>query len=153
MVLDYTTEGKVKIDMRDYLNKHVLSELPPEFSGTAVTPAGIHLFEVDPDAEKLNKSDSELFHHVVAQLLFVCKRGRPDLQTAVAFLTTRVKTPDIDDMKKLKRAIAYVRETIDLVLTLESDKLMNIYWWVDASFAIHPDAKSHLGGTMSLGGG
>ena len=55
MVLDYTTEGKVKIDMRDYLNKHVLSELPPEFSGTAVTPAGIHLFEVDPDAEKTEK--------------------------------------------------------------------------------------------------
>ena len=153
MVLDYTTEGKVRVDMRDYLKKNVLSELPEDFSGTAVTPAGIHLFDVDPNAEKLNKSDSELFHHVVAQLLFVCKRGRPDLQTAVAFLTTRVKNPDIDDMKKLKRAIAYVRETIELVLTLETDKLMNIYWWVDASFAVHPDAKSHTGGTMSLGGG
>ena len=55
-------------------------------------------------------------------------------------------------MKKLKRAIAYLRETIELVLTLESDGLMNIYWWVDASFGVHPDMKSHSGGTMSLGG-
>ena len=42
-------------------------------------------------------------------------------------------------MKKLKRAIAYLRETIELDLTLESDGLMNIYWWVDASFGVHPD--------------
>ena len=153
MVLDYTNEGKVKIDMRDYLKKNVLAELPEGFSGTAVTPAGVHLFDVDENAEKLNSKDAELFHHVVAQLLFACKQGRPDLQTAVAFMTTRVKNPDIDDMKKLKRAIAYLRETIELVLTLESDGLMNIYWWVDASFGVHPDFKSHSGGTMSLGGG
>ena len=100
MVLDYTNEGKVKIDMRDYLMKNVLAELPEGFSGTAVTPAGVHLFDVDENAEKLNSKDAELFHHVVAQLLFACKRGRPDLQTAVAFLTTRVKNPDVDDMKK-----------------------------------------------------
>ena len=25
-----------------------------------------------------------------------------------------------------------------------------IHWWVDASFAAHPDFKSHMGGTMSL---
>jgi hypothetical protein len=31
---------------------------------------------------------------------------------------------------------------------------MNIMkWWVDASFALHPDMKSHTGGVMSLGRG
>ena len=30
-------------------------------------------------------------HHVVAQLLFLCNCARHDIQTAVAFLATRVK--------------------------------------------------------------
>ena len=28
-----------------------------------------------------------------------------------------------------------------------------IEWWVDASFAVHPDVKGHTGGTMTLGKG
>ena len=28
-----------------------------------------------------------------------------------------------------------------------------IRWWVDASFAVHPDMKSHTGATMSMGRG
>jgi hypothetical protein len=28
-----------------------------------------------------------------------------------------------------------------------------IKWWIDASFAVHPDMRSHTGGTMSLGKG
>eukprot|EP00978_Attheya_sp_CCMP212_P015107 scaffold38838_cov56-Attheya_sp.AAC.3 len=39
-------------------------------------------------------------------------------------------------------------------LTLEADSLHIIKWWVDASYAVHPDAKSHTGGTpMLLGKG
>jgi hypothetical protein len=28
-----------------------------------------------------------------------------------------------------------------------------IKWWIDASFTVHPDMRSHTGGTMSLGKG
>ena len=41
----------------------------------------------------------------------------------------------------------------DLALTLEVDDLHVIKWWVDASFAIHPDMRNHMGGTMLLGKG
>ena len=37
---------------------------------------------------------------VIAKLLFLCKRAHPDIQTAVAFLTTRVMAPDEDNYKK-----------------------------------------------------
>ena len=47
----------------------------------------------------------------------------------------------------------YLRATIDLVLTLEADDLHILKWWVDASYAVHPDMKSHTGGTMSMGKG
>lgn len=38
-------------------------------------------------------------------------------------------------------------------LTLEADDLQVIKWWVDASFAVHRDMRSHTGGTMSMGKG
>ena len=119
----------------------------------AATPASAHLFEVDDKQEKLPKEQAEMFHHIVAKTLFLCKRARPDLQTAVAFLTTRVKAPDMDDYKKLRKMIRYLRATRDLFLTLEGDSMSVIKWWVDGSFAVHPDMRSHTGAVMSLGKG
>lgn len=40
-----------------------------------------------------------------------------------------------------------------LVLTLEADRLDVVKWWVDSSFAVHKDMRSHTGGAMSLGKG
>ena len=94
-----------------------------------------------------------MFHHNTAKLLFLSKRARPDIQTAVAFLTTRVKLPDRDDYKKLARVMKYLRATVDLSLILEADDLNVVKWWVDGSFAVHPDMKSHTGATMLLGKG
>jgi hypothetical protein len=64
-----------------------------------------------------------------------------------------VKAPDEDDYKKLRRTMQYLRGSLDLLLTLEADDVRVIKWWVDASYAVHPDMKSHTGGTMSLGKG
>jgi hypothetical protein len=47
----------------------------------------------------------------------------------------------------------YLRGTNNLILSLEADKMHVIKWHVDASFAVHPDMKSHTGATMSLGKG
>jgi len=38
-------------------------------------------------------------------------------------------------------------------LTLETDNVNIVIWWVDASFAVHPDMMSHTGGAMTLGKG
>ena len=46
-----------------------------------------------------------------------------------------------------------LRNWPNLMLTLEADSLSVFKWWVDASFAVHPDMKSHTGATMSLGKG
>ena len=36
------------------------------------------------------------------------------------------------------------------LLTLEADSLQIVKWLVNASYAIHPDMKSHTGVAMSL---
>jgi hypothetical protein len=47
----------------------------------------------------------------------------------------------------------YLRATANLPLTLEADIAHIVKCWVDASFAVHLDMKSHTGGMMSLGKG
>jgi len=120
-------------------------------AGTAKTPAACHLFNTDDGATKLDEKKAQLFHHMVAKLLYLCRRTRQDIQTAIAFLCTRVKSPDEDDYKKLTRVVQYLRDTTKLTLTIEPDD--NPRWWVDSSYAVHPDMKSHTGVFMSIGKG
>jgi hypothetical protein len=153
MTLDFSNPGKVKIIMKEYI-QGMLNEIPDDMDGVAVTPAPRHIFDVnETNPVKLDEDKSVMFHHNVAKLLFLCKRAKPDIQTAVAFLCTRVKSPDEDDYKKLARVMKYLRATIHIPLTLEADNLRLMKWWVDAAFAVHPDMKGHTGGTFSLGRG
>ena len=89
---------------------------------------------------------------MVAKGLFVCKRARPDLHTAIALLCTRVQDPNEDDWEKLVRVLKYCNATRGDVLFLWADDLHVIKWFVDAAFAVHPDFKSHTGGGMTMGG-
>jgi len=152
MTLDFSEDGKVKIIMRDYIDK-ILEELPDDYIGTATTPATEKLFSVRPEADKLDKNEADFFHTMVAKLLFLTMRSRPDILTAVSFLTTRVSHPDTDDKFKLRRVIQYLRETRDLHLTLEPQDLHVYKWWIDGSFAVHPDMRGHTGASMSNGKG
>lgn len=152
MTIDYTEAGKCKIRMSDYIEE-MLDDIPKDMIGDASTPAADHLFHVDNNATTLDETAAQLFHHITAKLLFLSKRARPDIQTAVAFLTTRVKGPDNDDYKKLARVMKYLNSTKKLTLVLEADDLTVVKWWVDGSYGVHPDMRSHTGGTMSLGKG
>jgi hypothetical protein len=69
------------------------------------------------------------------------------------FLCTRVQSCNEDDYKKLIRMLKFLRATKDDFLTLSATSLHNVRWWVDASYAVHPDIKSHTGGALSLGRG
>ena len=132
----------------------MLTETPNDMLGVAATPAANHLFVVDQECKKLSTEESETFHHLIAKLLYLSRRARPDIQTAVGYLTTRVSNPDEDDYKELSRVVKYLRATIDLTLTLEATNGLSILkWWVDGSFGVHPDLRSHSGGVMSAGGG
>ena len=153
MTLNYSVPGKFTIRMDDYM-QGILNEAPADMDGAMLTPAAQHLFEVDNAAKCLPPEKAELFHHLMAKLLFLCKCAWPGLQTTIAFLTTRVKQPDTNDYKKLTHTICYLHGTPDLVApTLKADNAHVVKWWVNASFTVHPDMHSHTGGMMSLSKG
>jgi hypothetical protein len=102
---------------------------------------------------KLDKDKSTVFHNLVAKTLFATKRARPDTCTAIAFLTTRVRAPTIDDWRKLSHLMKYLRGTRIMPLILSGDGSGVLKWWVDASFAVHPNMRRHSGGGLSMGRG
>jgi hypothetical protein len=125
MTLDYSERGKVKIQMLDNVDK-MLADLPTEMDGEAPSPVANHLLTAKDDQTKVDQNKAQFFHTYVAKTLFLCKRARPDLQTAVAFLSTRVKSCDEDDYKKLIRMLQFLWAARGDFLTLSADSLHNV---------------------------
>ena len=153
MTLDFTEKGKVVVKMSAYI-KNMLKDAPASMDGHAITPAATHLFKVNTDNPKLMcKEKKELFVHLVMQGLYLSQRGRPDIRTAISFLCSRLNCPDKDDFKKLTRMIWYLRHTLYMCLVLGKDDSDSVRWWIDASYAVHPNMRGHTGATMSMGNG
>lgn len=128
MMLDYTTKGKSHYQCMSTATKFILKS---DMNRVSKTPTTGHLFNINPDAAKLPEDRAQLFHHLVAKFLYLCRCTRQDTQKAVAFLCTRVKEPDKDDYKKLMKVMQYIRNTKDLTLTIKPST--DPKWWVDSS--------------------
>jgi len=154
MDLDYSESGTAIVSMIKYLRK-IFVDFSEDITSTAATPAADHLFKVRAEelARLLPEEQAQQFHRTVAQLLFLSARARPDIKTAVAFLTTRVRKPDEDDWGKLKRVLKYLKGTMHMKLRLTVDNMQFLRWWVDASYGVHWDCRGHTGMMMSLGKG
>jgi hypothetical protein len=154
MKLDYSKEGAVIIDMVSYVDT-MLDGYPQEDlkSHNVSSPWTKDLFNVDPKSKLLDQNKAEQFHTTTAQGIFLCKRGRPDISPAIAFLSTRVQRPTEEDWNKLSRMMKYLKKTRTDRLTLEASDKLTATWYVDASFAVHPDFRSHTGVAMTLGKG
>lgn len=132
MRFDYTKPGHVIIHMVDCI-KMILDNAPADMNGKANNPASSHHFVVNPDATAPSNDDKEIFVHHVMQLLYLSQRAQPDIRTAIAFLCGRLNRPDCDE--------------------LAADGTGTLYWWVDASYTVHPDMKGQTGGSFSMGPG
>ena len=150
MTFDYTVPGKVRITMSKYVND-LLEEY--QVTGSAATPASSNLFDIDSESELLSGEQSEAFHPRVAKLLYLVKRVRPDGLTTVAFLSTRIKAPTEQDWTKLSRLLKYINSTRDFGIVLDADMNVCVLVYVDASYGVHADGKSHTGVVISLGRG
>jgi len=69
----------------------MLEELPMDMQVIAKVPAASHLFMTNENCTALPEDKAQLFHHPIAKLLYLCRCTGQDIQTAVAFLCTRVK--------------------------------------------------------------
>ena len=153
MHFDFSTPGEVHIDMIDYVTS-MIEDFSVKLSKTDTrkSPAADDLFDIG-NGQKIPKELAEEFHTFVAKGLFACKRARPDIHTAISVLCTRVQNPTEEDWRKLIDVLKFLNGTRTDKLKLSIEDLSIIKWFVDASFAVHPDFKSHTGGMMTMGKG
>ena len=113
-----------------------------DVSKSVTYPATKKLFEVREDSEKLSDKKGGLFQLVVEKLLFIMKRYRPELETAVGLLNTRVSKSEVDDWKKLRRILRFVHCTLKEKRCFGATSLDEIFKWVDESYAVYNEMKS-----------
>jgi hypothetical protein len=148
MVFNFEQEGDYKISIDGFV-KELLSTCE-HIAGKAKTTASNDLFAVNEESPLLSTSKCQEFHSSTAKLLYLAKRTKPDLLTTVSFLTTRVQNPIEEDWSKLERSIRYVRGTKEMGKRLEACKVLALIVYANASFAVHPNMRSHTGTVITL---
>jgi hypothetical protein len=107
---------------------------------------------VNKNAELLNAEETSYFHTVMAKLLYLAKRARPDILMVISFLFTQVTNPTMEDMAKLNQLLGYLHGTRDQVLTINKPHDNQLVMYVDAAYALHKKGESQSGVVIAMGG-
>jgi hypothetical protein len=149
MVLDFTYVRQVSVTMSGYTDDVLKSS---GIAGTARTHGTDGLFEVRDTALPVPEEVRVWFHKHAAMILYLAKRARPELLTAVSYLATRVTKFDGDDVDKLIRLIRYIRGTRELGMLLRPGASgIRVHLFVDASYGVQADGRSHTGSCVVIG--
>ena len=106
--------------MQEYVEECI--EVFDEEMKKSITPAKHNLFEVNED-EKMSEARMEVFNHIVANLLYVFKQVRVDIDLAVSFLCIGVSRSTEEDWGKLRRLLHYLWDTIDIPMIIGANGL------------------------------
>ena len=83
------------------------------------------------EAELLEEDRYEMFHHSVAQLMFMISQFRRYINMAASLLITRVKITDEYYCGKLKIVLKYLKGTNHTKLMLIVDSFSVVNWWIN----------------------
>jgi len=141
--------GTILVSQQDYIGS--IRDRYPEYFLTDTSVKTPYTQELFTQTDTSPAEDPKAFLSVVMSLVYTCTRARPDIFLAISYLCTRAKEPTKEDETKLKRVCTYLINTIDLSLAFTPDVNLNIISWIDASYAIHEDAKGHSGVVIHIG--
>jgi hypothetical protein len=141
-------DGVVEMSMEAFIDE-ALKEYGADVTARN-TPATAKLFDLIP-GEELNDNERKKFHTQVMRLLYLAQRLRQDILLPVLFLCTRVKCPTREDNKKLDRVFGYLKQTKGLTKKMRCRDEARLIAYIDASFGLHFDGKSHSGCCIMIG--
>ena len=127
----------------------MFDDIPEDMKVKSTTPTVHHLFNISEDTINLSQTNTDIFHNFLAQLIYLSKRTRPDIQISISFLRTRTIGPCTYEYNNLERGMEYIQRIIGLPLILSINKSGNIKWYFDAAFVVHKDTRIHTGGFMN----
>jgi hypothetical protein len=135
------------INIRFYVDQVLEGEEVEVFA----SPGTKNMFIVESNSKVLLEEVRKGFHSKTAKLLYLAKRARLDILTAVTFLCTRVQAATEEDRSKLHRVLGYLKGTREHSLVLHALGENRITAYVDAAYAIHDDSKSYSGMVVYAG--
>ena len=131
MTLDFSTKRQVKISMVDYVKEIVAAwDKAPKLDNDGFT---------EVKSRRVMKSKSS----AAPENLFKINEDATMLNTEMATAFHNI----------VAKALYVVKRAIDMPLILGSNSSGVLNWFVDASFAVHPNMRGHTGGGLTLGRG
>ena len=103
------------------------------------TPGVPHLLKVNDNAERPDTERTNFFHSVAAKPLYVTKQTKPFIELELAYFTLRVENSNVDDWKKMKRCITFIKKTKEDKRIIGCFNLKELFNWVDALSDVHPN--------------
>ena len=99
---------------------------------------------------RLENKYADILHSIVANILWLSKGGRPDIEPVISFLCTRVTKSTKEEKYKFRRVFQYLKQTIDDKRIMGADSLSQLRTWGNYSYEVQPDLKSHTINGMSF---
>jgi hypothetical protein len=107
--------------------------------------------DIDTNPILLSATDQHLYMQKVGAINYLAVNTRPDIAFAVGWVARKMKNPTEFDMNQVNRILSYIFQTKHLGLTFTGQGGVVLSVYVDASYAIHDDRKSHFGICMFIG--
>ena len=143
------TDSGINLDMIAYIQKCLEGR---DIGRKVNSPATDSLFDIPEDGVPLSEENSKTFHSDVAKLLYLAKRTRGQILTAVSHLSGRVMAPTDDDQKKLNRVFDYLSATVDEVVCFQLGGSVEPEVYIDASYGVHANGSSRTGMVIMMAG-
>ena len=112
---------------------------------TYANPASYHLFKTREYSTVLEGTHTNIYPNFVANALFYTNKARPEIYTAVEFISMQVRTQDEDEWKKLACMMRYLCGTPKQRITLRADRINLVNWWLDGFHGVQPNCRVHTG--------
>lgn len=143
--VDGVTRSGLSITMPNFLEECLVDG---NTAGTAKTPATAELFNINKKLKPIGSPNA--FLAKLMKLMYLARKCRHDILLPCCFLATRSKEPTSEDWAKLSRIYRYLNGTRGLPLNIAPDSLQ-LRAYVDASYAVHKDAKGQSGRVVAIG--
>ena len=113
-------------------------------------PSTFELF--DDTSSHSTPCDIKLYRHLLGCLIH-CLRTRYDCQTEVIHLSSKMSNPTMADLAKVVLVLRYLMGTPKLGPTYFTTQGPILSCFVDCSYGVHPDGRSHGGFSLHIGRG
>jgi hypothetical protein len=97
-----------------------------------------------------NATNKTKYASKLMKCMWLARLCRNDILFSIAALSTKTANPTVNDMEKLDHVLKYLNGTKDLKMKYQPDSLQ-LYAYIDASYALHNDAKGQSGVIITLG--